>query len=106
MVAKIRLQDLLNHVNGWAAVLTQMKYYLEYGVRYLHRQHVKPIKWTQNGHKPVLTTSHRRSKGLKILYSLIISFDIRKKFGYTWLMITFQIRKKLGEKRDEAINPA
>jgi len=28
------LQDLLNRVNGWAAELTQMKYYLEYGVRY------------------------------------------------------------------------
>jgi len=35
-----------------------------------------------------------------------ISFDIRKKLGYTWLMITFEIRKKLGEKRDETINPA
>jgi hypothetical protein len=35
-----------------------------------------------------------------------ISFDIRKKLGYTRLMITFQIRKKLGEERDETINPA
>jgi uncharacterized protein YndB with AHSA1/START domain len=28
------LQDLLNRASGWAAVLTQMKYYLEHGVRY------------------------------------------------------------------------
>ena len=28
------LQDLLNRVSGWAAVLTQMKYYLEHGVKY------------------------------------------------------------------------
>ena len=26
------------------------------------------FEWTQNGHKPVLTTSHIRGKGLKILY--------------------------------------
>jgi uncharacterized protein YndB with AHSA1/START domain len=28
------LQDLLNRVQGWASVLTEMKYYLEHGVRY------------------------------------------------------------------------
>lgn len=28
------MQDLLNRVSGWAHVLTQMKYYLEHGVRY------------------------------------------------------------------------
>ena len=28
------MQDLLNRVAGWAQVLTQMKYYLEHGVRY------------------------------------------------------------------------
>jgi len=28
------LQDLLNRVSGWAEVLTQMKYYLEHGVKY------------------------------------------------------------------------
>jgi len=28
------LQDLLNRVQGWAAVLTEMKFYLEHGVRY------------------------------------------------------------------------
>ena len=28
------MQDLLNLVSGWAAVLTQMKYYLEHGVGY------------------------------------------------------------------------
>jgi uncharacterized protein YndB with AHSA1/START domain len=28
------MQDLLNRVSGWAAVLTQLKYYLEHGVRY------------------------------------------------------------------------
>jgi uncharacterized protein YndB with AHSA1/START domain len=28
------LQDLLNRASGWAAVLTQLKYYLEHGVRY------------------------------------------------------------------------
>ena len=28
------MQDLINRVSGWAHVLTQMKYYLEHGVRY------------------------------------------------------------------------
>jgi uncharacterized protein YndB with AHSA1/START domain len=28
------MQDLLNRVSGWAEVLTQMKFYLEHGVRY------------------------------------------------------------------------
>jgi uncharacterized protein YndB with AHSA1/START domain len=28
------MQDLLNRVSGWASVLTEMKYYLEHGVRY------------------------------------------------------------------------
>lgn len=28
------MQDLLNRVSGWAAVLIQMKYYLEHGVLY------------------------------------------------------------------------
>jgi hypothetical protein len=28
------MQDLLNRVAGWASVLTQMKYYLEHGVKY------------------------------------------------------------------------
>ena len=42
----------------------------------------------------------------KIISVFHISFDFRKKFGYTWPMITFEIRKKLGEQRDETINPA
>jgi uncharacterized protein YndB with AHSA1/START domain len=28
------MQDLLNRVSGWASVLTEMKYYLEHGIRY------------------------------------------------------------------------
>jgi len=28
------MQDLLNRVAGWASVLTEMKYYLEHGIRY------------------------------------------------------------------------
>ena len=28
------MQDLLNRVSGWASVLTEMKYFLEHGVKY------------------------------------------------------------------------